>query len=78
MANRQNKVIFPENLKISAKLEPSDRAEIARRSGYSPAYITDIISGRRRMNDKVKRAIVELMRERQELDRAIDEITNQN
>lgn len=77
MANQQNKVNFPENLRISAKLMPSDRAEIARRSGFTPAYISDIISGKRRMVDKVKRAIVELMKERQELDRALDEIANQ-
>lgn len=76
MANRKAKVKFPENLRISSKLVPSDRAEIARRSAYTPAYISDIISGKRRMVDKVKRAIVELMRERQELDRALDEIAN--
>lgn len=77
MANQQSKVKFPENLRISAKLVPSDRAEIARRSGFTPAYISDIIAGKRRMVDKVKRAIVELMSERQELDRALDEIANQ-
>lgn len=77
MANRHNTVKFPENIKISSKLEPADRAELARRSGFSPAYISDIIKGRRRMVDRVKRAIVDLMRERQELDRALEEIVNQ-
>lgn len=77
MANRQNWVKFPENLKISSKLAPSDRAEIARRTGFSPGYISEIFKGRRRMVDKVKRAIIELVNERQELDRALDEIANQ-
>ena len=77
MANQHAKVKFPENLKVAAKLEPSDRAEIARRSGFTPAYISDIIKGRRRMVDKVKKAIISLMNERQELDRALEQITNQ-
>lgn len=77
MAIRQKGVNFPENLKISAKLEAADRAEIARRSGFTPAYISDIIKGRRRMVDKVKKAIIDLMKERQELDRALEEIANQ-
>lgn len=77
MANRQSKVKFPENLKIASKLAPSDRAEIARRAGFTPGYISEIIKGRRRMVDKVKKAIIELMKERQELDRALDEIVNQ-
>lgn len=77
MTNRQARVKFPENLKITAKLAPSDRAEIARRAGVTSGYITEILKGRRRMVDKVKRAIVELMNERNELDRAIEEIVNQ-
>jgi len=77
MTNRQNKVKFPENLKIADKLAPCDRADIARRAGVTSGYITEILKGRRRMVDKVKRAIVELMNERNELDRAIEEIANQ-
>lgn len=77
MANQHAKVKFPENLKVAAKLEPFDRAEIARRSGFTPAYISDIMKGRRRMVDKVKKAIITLINERQELDRALEQITNQ-
>lgn len=77
MTNQQNKVRFPENHRIAAKLSPSDKAEIARRTDFTHSYISNIMSGKRRMVDKVKRAIVDLMRERQELDRAMDEIANQ-
>jgi hypothetical protein len=77
MASQQNKVEYPENLKVRAKLEHGDGALIAEKSGFSLAYISDILSGRRRMVDKVKKAIVELLNERQQLDNAIDQIINQ-
>jgi len=76
MAIRQAVIKFPDNLKVASKLEPSDRATIAEKSGYSPAYISDILKGRRRMVDKVKKAIVDLIKERQKLDKALEEITN--
>lgn len=76
MAIRQMKVKFPENLKVSDKLNPSDRAEIARRSGYSAAYVGDILKGRRRMVDKVKKAIVDLLIEREKLNEAFNQVIN--
>lgn len=67
---------YTENLKVNAKLNPSDRAEIAKRSGYSPAYISDILKGRRRMVDKVKKAIVDLLSEREKLNEAFNQVIN--
>jgi hypothetical protein len=76
MASQQNKVEFPENLKVRLKLEHGDGALIAEKSGFSLAYISDILAGRRRMVDKVKKAIVELLDERQELSKKFEETVN--
>lgn len=74
---RQKKIKFPENRKISKKLKPGDRVIIAKYAGLSPATIRDMMMGHRRITDNAARAIIRLWNERQELDRALEEIANQ-
>jgi len=76
-AKQQKEVKFPENLKIKDKLLTGDGAEIARRSGFKAITINEVLNGKRRMNDKVKRAIIKMLNERQQLDNAMDQIINQ-
>lgn len=75
-ANRQKEVKFSENLKIKDKLQQGDGAEIARRSGYKPITVNEIMNGKRRMNDKVKLAIIEILKERQEIDQTLVTLLN--
>ena len=75
--NRQKEIKFPENRKISEKLKPGDRVIIAKYAGLSPATIRDMMMGHRRITDKAARAIIRLMKERKELDQALNEIVNQ-
>lgn len=75
-AKANKKVNFPENLKIKEKLESGDGAEIARRSEYKPITINEILNGKRRMNDKVKLAIIEILKERQEIDQTLVTLLN--
>lgn len=74
---RHREVKFPENKRIAAKLNRGDRVIIADRVGVKPGTIRDILNGFRKMPDNVKKAIIEIMNERQKLDRALEEITNQ-
>lgn len=76
-AKQQKEVKFSENLKIKEKLQQGDGPEIARRSGFKAITINEVLNGKRRMNDKVKRAIIDILNERHGLDRALEEITNQ-
>jgi hypothetical protein len=77
MKNKPRVVKFPENKDIARKLRAGDRVIIARYAGLQPGTIRDMMSGFRRITDPVARAIIRLMNERQELDRALDEIANQ-
>lgn len=75
--SQPREVKFPENKDISRKLRAGDRVIIAKYAGLKPGSVRDMMNGFRRITDPVARAIIKLMNERQELDRALDEIANQ-
>jgi hypothetical protein len=77
MAKQQASIKFPDNLKVRDRLEYGDGATLASKSGFSEAYISDILAGRRRMVDKVKAAIVDLLNERKKLEKKFEETINQ-
>ncbi|MFA5816629.1 MAG: hypothetical protein WC865_13525 [Bacteroidales bacterium] len=69
---------YPENLKINNQLQNGDRLLIAKKSNLKPGTIRDMLNGYRRITDDVARAIIELMSERNELNRLLGEIANQS
>jgi len=79
MKNKKSskEVKFPENRKISEKLLKGDRVIIAKYANLAPGTIADMMYGYRRITDNVARAIIRLMKEREELNRSLDEIINQ-
>ncbi|MDD2962538.1 MAG: hypothetical protein PHQ65_03710 [Bacteroidales bacterium] len=70
-------VLFPENRKVSAVLQKGDRQRIATETGYTIISIRDMLQGYRRMPDKVKQAIVNLMNQRRELNATLEQIVEQ-
>ncbi len=74
MESQQKEIIrYPENLKVFAALKHWEKAELARRTGYGQPQICHLAKGRRRMNDKVKRAIIEIKKEAQQLNQALEQ-----
>lgn len=72
--NNPKKVVhFPENLPIGRKLRAWDRRELIKKTGYTNAHISAVFTGRRRMNEKIKRAIIELKQEQQQLNQALEQ-----
>lgn len=74
---RQRDVKFPENKKIASKLKRGDRVLIAEQTKRKPGTIRDILNGYRAMPDNVKQAIIDIMKHRHELDRALEQIVNE-
>ncbi len=74
---RINRVKFPENVKIRETLQAGDRRKIAKMAGYTEGSINEMLNGYRRLTDEVKRSIVQLIKERKELDRSLEELANQ-
>lgn len=70
-------VKYPQNRDIRKQLEQGDVITIAGYAGLKPGTIRDMMNGHRRITDKVARAIIRLMKERQELQRGLDEIAKQ-
>lgn len=68
---------FPENRELSAKLLKGDNVIIAGYAGVSLSLINNMMSGNRRITDKVARAIIRLMKEREELNESLQQIINQ-
>lgn len=75
--NQQKKVKFPENKKIAETFRPGDRVILAKYSGMSVFSIRAMSQGQRAFNDEVKKAIIRLMTERNQLNQALEEIVNQ-
>ena len=65
---------FPENKKVATVLQNGDRQRIATETGYTIISIRDMLQGYRRMPDKVKQAIVNLMNQRRELNATLEQI----
>lgn len=74
---RKNVLKFPDQVKIKEKLQSGDKLKLAERTGYKEGTIREMLNGYRRMPDSVKKAIIDLINDRQALDNAIDEIINQ-
>jgi len=72
-----NRLKYPEYLRIRAKLQTNDKAKIAETTGYREGTIREMLNGYRLMPDAVKLAIIQLLRERWEIDKAMEEIANQ-
>jgi hypothetical protein len=76
MKNRQfdpKKVDYPENLKVGRNMRAWERVELMKRSGFTNQYISAMFSGKRRMTDEIKRMIIEIKKEAQELNQALEE-----
>jgi len=76
--NRQNRVKFSENLRVRSILKRGDRKKIAEKSGYKEGTIREMLNGYRQFTDEVKEAIIKLMSERQQLDKELEELVNQD
>ena len=74
---RTSRVQYPDNLKIRAKLQTNDKIRIALSSGYKEGSIREMLNGYRKFPDKVKVAIIALLKEREELNKSLEEIANQ-
>lgn len=74
---RKNVLKFPEQVKVRAKLNTGDKLTLAKMTGYKEGTIREMLNGYRKMPDSVKRAIIEILNERQRLDKALEQITNQ-
>ena len=69
-----NKVIaFPENIRIGRAMRAWERVQLMRKTGYSNAHVSAVFTGRRRLNEKIKLAIIEIKKEAQELNQALEE-----
>lgn len=75
--NVRNECKYPENIKIRDKMNTGDKAKIARMTGYKVGSVREILNGYRFMNDEVKRAIIQLFAERDQINKSIEEIANQ-
>ncbi len=64
--------------KIIEALEPGDRKKIADIAGCSKAHITNILNGKSKMTQKVRSAIVEVIREKEEFVKELDELLNKS
>ena len=73
--NVSRHVKFPENKEIRSQLLPGDRKTIAKYSGYTQGSINEMLNGYRRLTDKAKIAIIQLMEERKEINKSMEEIT---
>ncbi|HRY33428.1 MAG TPA: hypothetical protein P5531_10720 [Bacteroidales bacterium] len=79
LRNVQEEVKFPENLEVRKALARGDAGKLAKKTGYSRAYMYEILAGRRRMQDKLLKAVISLFQERKALkEQVLSEITNQH
>jgi len=78
MGIRHKAVKFPENREIKAKLKYGDGKEIARRTGLTAIYVNEMLIGRAPLSDKVKQAIIEILSERHNLDKSLEEIRSRS
>lgn len=78
MTKKEPKVTnFPENKKVREKLRRSDPGKIAEMAEVSVTYVRDMLRGRRAFTDEVSRAIIELLDNRKQLSKTLEEIVNQ-
>jgi len=75
MEKQQGRVKFPENRLLKESLQHGDNALIANKTAMSIIYVNEILNGKRRLNDKVKKAIVELLDERLRLQESLAKLT---
>ncbi|MCK9452828.1 MAG: hypothetical protein RBR40_08460 [Tenuifilaceae bacterium] len=68
---------YPNQVKIRQKLTRGDRLKVAEATGYKEGTIREMLKGFRRMTDPVKQAIINIVNERAELDRKLEEIAKQ-
>ena len=61
---------------IKKSLMRGDKDRVSQETGYTRRSLGEILSGRRKMPDKVKKSILSILEEREELDRALDMMTN--
>jgi hypothetical protein len=77
-AKVNKKVKYPENLKVRAGLKYGDAKLLADRSKYKYRTIVDVLAGKRRMTDALKKEIVDFINERKALAKQLEEaITNE-
>lgn len=65
---------FPENLFLKRQLVHSDMTLLATKSGLCRGTVYEIMNGRRRMSDSLKKAIIELLTTRNELNEILNDI----
>lgn len=73
----KREIKYPENLKINSKLQKGDRVKIAKGANLKPGTVRDQMLGYLRITDNVAREIIKIIREREELNKQLEAITNQ-
>lgn len=71
-----DRVKFPENRKLKESLQHGDNVLIASKTSMSIIYINEILNGKRRLTDQVKKAIIDLLDERLKLQQSLDKLTS--
>lgn len=78
MANQQKQEIkYPENLWVFAAIKHWEKKILSLKTGYGVPHLCHVAKGRRRMNDKIKRAIIEMKQEQQQLNQAMEQAVAQ-
>ena len=75
--NQNDAIKFPENRRLKKELQHGDTTLIANKTSMSIIYINEILNGKRRLTEPVKKAIVEILDERLKLQQSLDKLTKQ-
>lgn len=65
---------YPENLRLRKALKRGEVAKLAAKAGVCRGTIYEVLSGRRRATMDFQEAFLELMREKKELARQVNEV----
>lgn len=66
-------VQYPENRRFMSVLRYGDREKLAKKAGTTVYNVRIIVQGKRRMTDKLAKAIVRLLAEREKLQNKLEQ-----
>lgn len=74
MREKSTRVVqYPENRRFMKVLRYGDREKLAKRAGTTVYNVRMIVQGQRRMTDKLAKAIVRLLAEREKLQKKLEQ-----
>ena len=76
--SQDKKMKFPENLKYRRIIKRGETRRLAEMAGYTRASAYEVLNGRRRMTLKFKQAFLEFAREKEELERQVEEVSGKD